>query len=80
LDRDNFHRRIRISRSPNVEAWQVACYFIPILLLYAILAATTRCPRRQPSWGQLMWNKANPVSSELPDQCPACGVSFAERI
>jgi hypothetical protein len=67
-------------RFANVEAWQVACYFIPILLLYGILAATTRCPKCHANWGRLMWNKANPVSSELPDQCPACGVSFTQRI
>jgi hypothetical protein len=67
-------------RFANVEAWQVACYWIPMFLLYSILAATTKCPRCLANWGQLMWNKANPFSSELPDQCPHCGVSFAERL
>jgi hypothetical protein len=67
-------------RFANVEVWQVACYYIPIFLLYVILAATTRCPRCHVRWGQLMWNKANPFSGELPDQCPSCGVSFSERM
>ena len=67
-------------RFANVEAWQVGCYIIPILLLYGVLAATTKCPRCNSGWGELMWKKANPVSSELPDHCPHCGVSFGERL
>jgi hypothetical protein len=32
-------------RFANVDAWQIVAYNIPILLLYGILAAATKCPR-----------------------------------
>ena len=63
-----------------VESWQAACYFVPILLLFQIVAATTKCPRCRTSLGELTWNVANPFSAEFPDQCPNCGVSFREAV
>jgi hypothetical protein len=67
-------------RFANFEFWQIACYQIPFFLLYYILARTTRCPRCHQRWEELVWKKANPVSSEMPDRCQSCGVSFDEPL
>jgi ribosomal protein S27AE len=63
-----------------VTPWQAACYFIPIILLFVLIAATTKCPRCGADWAEMTWAVANPFSSERPDQCPNCGVSFGERM
>jgi hypothetical protein len=63
-----------------VEWWQAMCYYIPLFLLYFIFAATTKCPRCNASLGMMIEKVANPFSSDVPNQCPGCGVSFAERM
>lgn len=63
-----------------IKVWQAACYYPPILLLYVIFAATTKCPQCRANWGEMVWNAANPFSSSFPDQCPHCGMNLGETM
>jgi hypothetical protein len=57
---------------------QEAFCFIPALLLYGILAMTTKCPRCHASLGESVNAAAIPFASSVPDSCPRCNVSFNE--
>jgi hypothetical protein len=61
-----------------ITRWQKAFCFIPVLLLYGILATITRCPRCHASLGESINAAAIPFSSWGPGACPSCGVSFNE--
>lgn len=66
-------------RYANVEVAQVVAYFLPIVALYA-LAFATRCPTCRFPFAEAILKTANPFSSEAPDNCPNCGVSFDEPV
>jgi hypothetical protein len=57
--------------------WKEAFCFLPVLLMYGILAMTTKCPRCHASLGESINAAAIPFSS-VPDACPRCSVSFNE--
>jgi hypothetical protein len=61
-----------------ITRWKGAFCFLPVLLLYGILAMTTKCPRCRAGLGESINAAAIPFSSSVPDACPRCGVSFNE--
>jgi hypothetical protein len=61
-----------------ITRWEKAFCYLPVLLMYGILAMTTKCPRCQASLGESIYGAAIPFSSAVPDACPRCGVSFNE--
>jgi len=67
-------------RYANVDAWQAACYLIPIYLLYGIVGFATKCPRCQTNLGVMTVRMANPFAHEFGDQCHKCSVRFGEPI
>lgn len=51
---------------------------IPAFILFGIFARVGKCPRCRASLGDSIMNAATPFSSEVPDACPKCGLSFNE--
>jgi hypothetical protein len=51
---------------------------LPAFLLFWVFARTTKCPRCRSSLGDSIITAATPFSSEIPDACPNCGLSFNE--
>jgi hypothetical protein len=51
---------------------------LPAVLLSWVFAKTTKCPRCRSSLGGSIITAATPFSSEIPDACPSCGLSFNE--
>jgi hypothetical protein len=61
-----------------ITKWKEAFCFLPVLLVYGILAMTTKCPRCRAGLGESINAAAVPFSSSVPDACPRCGVTVNE--